>query len=215
MWPIDFQYLHVFKCCEMRNKWCEVISLPYCDTWISASLYILIKMILNVSVHHKICSFCWQGWVISSTHNNVCSSLKSYNQSLHPVFTFLHRVHEKNCWLLGDGAKRFSLFVSEFSSSSCPFVCLFVRLYALSWLNFYRPRSEGDNVLGSVRPSVRPSVCPSVSALTLEKNGRRVIISPRYLSVCRLSRADAVDRLLIFGRSVFITVFLYAEPFKV
>ncbi len=26
---------------------------------------------------------------------------------------------------------------------------------------------------------------------------RRVIISPRYLSVCRLSRADAVDRLLI------------------
>ncbi len=26
----------------------------------------------------------------------------------------------------------------------------------------YRPRSEGDNVLGSVRPSVRPSVCPSV-----------------------------------------------------
>ncbi len=26
----------------------------------------------------------------------------------------------------------------------------------------YRPRSEGDNALGSVRPSVRPSVCPSV-----------------------------------------------------
>ncbi len=26
----------------------------------------------------------------------------------------------------------------------------------------YRPRSEGDNALGSVRPSVRPFVCLSV-----------------------------------------------------
>ncbi len=32
----------------------------------------------------------------------------------------------------------------------------------------YRPRSEGDNVLGSVRLSVCPSVRPSVSALTAE-----------------------------------------------
>ncbi len=32
----------------------------------------------------------------------------------------------------------------------------------------YRPRSEGDNVLGSVRPSVRLSVSPSVTALTAE-----------------------------------------------
>ncbi len=29
-------------------------------------------------------------------------------------------------------------------------------------MDVYRPRSEGDNVLGSVRPSVRPSVCLSV-----------------------------------------------------
>ncbi len=35
-------------------------------------------------------------------------------------------------------------------------------------INYYRPRSEGDNELGSVRLSVRPSVCPSVNALTAE-----------------------------------------------
>ena len=29
------------------------------------------------------------------------------------------------------------------------------------FFHFYRPRSEGDNVLGSARPSVRPSVCMS------------------------------------------------------
>ncbi len=23
--------LHVFKCCEVRNKWREVISLPHCE----------------------------------------------------------------------------------------------------------------------------------------------------------------------------------------
>ncbi len=30
------------------------------------------------------------------------------------------------------------------------------------YMYFYRPRSEGDNVLGSVRPSVRPCVCLGV-----------------------------------------------------
>ncbi len=34
-----------------------------------------------------------------------------------------------------------------------------------TWIAHYRPRSEGDNALGSVRPSVRPSVC---NALLLE-----------------------------------------------
>ncbi len=59
----------------------------------------------------------------------------------------------------------------------------------LSFSN-YRPQSEGDNVLGSVRPSVRLSG----SALTAEPFDLRVIISPRCLSVCR---ANAVDLLLI------------------
>ncbi len=31
-------------------------------------------------------------------------------------------------------------------------------LFGIDSAFFYRPRSEGDNVLGSVRPSVRPSV---------------------------------------------------------
>ncbi len=37
----------------------------------------------------------------------------------------------------------------------------------MDW-TFYRPRSEGDNVLGSVRPSVRQSVRLSVRPLTAE-----------------------------------------------
>ena len=37
--------------------------------------------------------------------------------------------------------------------------------------DIYRPRSEGDNVLGSVRPSV----CPSADTLTVEgKKGQRL-----------------------------------------
>ncbi len=30
----------------------------------------------------------------------------------------------------------------------------------VTFSDFYRPRSKGDNTFGSVRPSVRPSVCP-------------------------------------------------------
>ena len=55
---------------------------------------------------------------------------------------------------------------------------------------------QGDNrLVASVRPFVRVSVCLSV--LSCLKEQRRVIISPRCLSVFRLSRADAVDRFLI------------------
>ncbi len=62
------------------------------------------------------------------------------------------------------------------------------------YANYYRPRSEGDNVLGSVRPSVRlsvrpsvrlsvrPSVRPSVTALTAEPFD----LCPWYW-VCRLT----------------------------
>ncbi len=38
----------------------------------------------------------------------------------------------------------------------------FLRLAFESCVPYYRPRSEGDNALGSVRPSVRLSVCPFV-----------------------------------------------------
>ncbi len=58
----------------------------------------------------------------------------------------------------------------------------------------YRPRSEGDNVLGSVRPSVRPSVRLDVR-LSLPAWGVCLCVCNQwaYADNC----ADAVDRLLI------------------
>ena len=46
--------------------------------------------------------------------------------------------------------------------------------------HFYRPRSEGDNALGSVRPSV----CLSVCALTAEPSAAKSIRSD-YQSKCK------------------------------
>ncbi len=62
----------------------------------------------------------------------------------------------------------------------------------------YRPRSEGDNALGSVRPSVRPSVCPFVCALTAEP----LPVEGGCLCVCNQwvygdNRANAVNRRFI------------------
>ncbi len=70
--------------------------------------------------------------------------------------------------------------------------------------NVYRPRSEGDNVLGSVRPSVRLSVRPSVR-LSVRLSPLSWLNRLTYdlcLCLCNQSayadnRADAVDRLLI------------------
>ena len=56
--------------------------------------------------------------------------------------------------------------------------------------HFYRPRSEGDNVIGSVRPSVRPFVC--LSSLPVRGFCLSVIIR-----ACADNSADAVDRLLM------------------
>ncbi len=58
--------------------------------------------------------------------------------------------------------------------------------------HYYRPQSEGDNVLGSVHPFVRLSVCPSVRC------------------------ADAVDRLLIWenicrGRTCILHVLIFGS----
>ncbi len=67
----------------------------------------------------------------------------------------------------------------------------------------YRPQSEGDNVLGSVRPSVCPSVCPTAVCLSINALMATIVItSLRCLSVCNQgayadNRAYAVDRLLI------------------
>ncbi len=53
--------------------------------------------------------------------------------------------------------------------------------HPLSLSVLYRPRSQGDNTFGSVRPSVRPSVCPSVRpsetqvSYTLKKHHKVVI----------------------------------------
>ncbi len=59
----------------------------------------------------------------------------------------------------------------------------------LAYYLFYRPRSEGDNVIGSVRPFVchyrsEGFVCLSVIS-----------------RACADNRADAVDRLLIFCKT--------------
>ncbi len=78
-------------------------------------------------------------------------------------------------------------------------------------MSYYRPRSEGDNVLGGVRPSVRPSLCLSKSNLWRAAVDIRGSALPsatkskesRYQSeefVCVSTYcADAVDRLLIIG----------------
>ena len=57
-------------------------------------------------------------------------------------------------------------------------------------LLFYRPRSEGDNVIGSVRPSVRPSVCVFAETIT----------SLRYLSVSvNVGRVRLISRMRSIG----------------
>ncbi len=69
----------------------------------------------------------------------------------------------------------------------------------------YRPRSEGDTVLGSIRPSVCPSVCLSVNALTAEpqfwnkneKSNEKSHFQSKVFVCVPTNRADAVDRLLI------------------
>ncbi len=67
--------------------------------------------------------------------------------------------------------------------------------------NDYRPRSEGDNVLGSVRPSVRPSVRLSVSArlCRVRQRAKKSHYQSEEFVCVPNSRADAVDRLLILG----------------
>ena len=62
--------------------------------------------------------------------------------------------------------------------------------------HYYRPRSEGDNVLGSVRLSV----CPSVGPHTAEDNKSPGVCQGVCLCVCNQwayadNCADAVDRL--------------------
>ena len=47
----------------------------------------------------------------------------------------------------------------------------------------YRPRSEGDNALGSVRPSVCPFVCPFVCLCSPQLEAKMTITSLRCLSV--------------------------------
>ncbi len=63
----------------------------------------------------------------------------------------------------------------------------------IHFVHFYRPRSEGDNVLGSVRPSVRPSVCLFVCLCVLQSVCLCACNQWAYAD----NRADAVDRLLI------------------
>ncbi len=58
----------------------------------------------------------------------------------------------------------------------------------------YRPRSEGDNALGSVRPSIRPSVCLSV----------------RLCALSRLNKSHCQFKVYVhFGESLVVR--LYSE----
>ena len=60
--------------------------------------------------------------------------------------------------------------------------CMTHRGHRATWSINYRPRSEGDNLLGSVRPSV----CPSVTTLLAEQLiATTTITSLRWLSLCR------------------------------
>ncbi len=52
-----------------------------------------------------------------------------------------------------------------------------------AWLDCYRPRSEGDNALGSVRPSVRPSVRLSVRPSVCQRSHGWTVKS--YRSHCQ------------------------------
>ncbi len=72
-------------------------------------------------------------------------------------------------------------------------VKFFLRVYTLAENN-YRPRSEGDYVLGGVRPSVCLSVCQFVS-LSLPVSGVCLCVCNQWAGADYC--ADAVDRLLI------------------
>ncbi len=71
----------------------------------------------------------------------------------------------------------------------------------LASVDYYRPRSAGDNVIGSVCLSVRLFVCPSVSALTNEfETKMKRAENSHYQSevfVCvSTNHVDAVGQLL-------------------
>ncbi len=77
---------------------------------------------------------------------------------------------------------------------------------------YYRPRSEGDNVLGSVRPSVRPSVSaltaePSILGARLcqvQQRAKRSYYQPKVFVCVSNNHVDAVDRLLIVRALVML-----------
>ena len=81
---------------------------------------------------------------------------------------------------------------SQYITSSICNVTLLVVIYlwAGGMLPFYRPRSEEDNVLGSVRPSVR--LC------RVQQRAKKSYYQSRVFVCVSSNRMDAVDRLLIF-----------------
>ncbi len=78
---------------------------------------------------------------------------------------------------------------NNFKASPGTFLCDHFMEILRDRANIYRPRSEGDNVLGSVRPSVRlsvrPSVRPSVCAV---KSSRSHYQSKVFVCVSVISR---------------------------
>ena len=78
--------------------------------------------------------------------------------------------------------------MSEPQYKNTTFYFLLICLIMIDY-DYYRPRSEGDNVLGCVRPSVRPSVSA--------KKSKEESLSVRGFVCVSNNGADAVDRLLI------------------
>ena len=67
-------------------------------------------------------------------------------------------------------------------------------VHRLFWY-IYRPQSEGDNALGSVRPSVRPFVC----ALTAEPLDPTTFISRRMWIIARMRSIGALIKIVIIS----------------
>ncbi len=93
-----------------------------------------------------------------------------------------HGILLPNCYLTSQEVCRMSRIFTRMSIFRLTSIQKSWYKKTMVWLqdhdNIYRPRSEGDNVLGSIRPSI----CPSADTLTAEPFDLR----PWYF-VCRLT----------------------------
>ena len=123
----------------------------------------------------------WKCYNKPAVRNIILSTKDTYPITLHMALLLWHI-------LVPAGREWSSLLTGE---SICLFY-LYMPCKHLSckwWGIYYRPRSEGDNVLGSVRPSVRPSSLSQLNRLTYDLD-----IRFKVFGCVSSNRADAVDR---------------------